>query len=116
MDKMNGFTKVKINKFETWCCNTWDGYKDNGCNWCIGFIILGIFIVPWLLISILLMAFLDWSPDLSMGLTFFVILIIDLALGCIGLNAKDKYDYNKEIDDKSQLNLFRDFDIKYKNK
>jgi hypothetical protein len=51
------------------------------------------------------------NSNISMGLTFILLLAVDLILGIIGLNTKEKIDYNNEIENNAQMNLFKDFNI-----
>lgn len=103
----NGFTNVNQNKLQR--------KLGNGLNYGMMWILLGIGFFPMLLCAIILMIH-GWSEDAAFGVSFAVVYFgFGLSLELICSIERDKTEYNKEIDNRKQLNLFRDFGMEVGN-
>lgn len=102
-----GFTIVKMNRVQK--------KLGDGCNYGMMYILLG-FGLPIHFPLGFYLSFVFDNADMGMGLSFLLWFIIGLSLEFYCSIQRDKCRYNKIIDSRSQMNLFRDYGIKLREK
>lgn len=103
----DGFTNVKQNKVQR--------KLGDGVSYGMMWIMLGIGLFPTFLCAVILMIH-GWSEDIALGVSLAILYFgFGLVLELICSIERDKLNYNKEINNRKQMNLFRDYGMEMIN-
>lgn len=101
----NGFTEVKQNKLRR--------ILGNGCNYGMMWILCGGGLIPTLICMGILIYYCGWDEEIAMSICWLVVYFgFGFLLEWICYREHIKSEYNSEIKNRKQLNLFRDFGLK----